>query len=713
VAIRETTKTSMSRASLQNRRASRTALLIVAVLALLYGTACSQEQPAWWNRNWRYRKLLKVTPKQGAVDALSARVWIHVREGADHGGRDLRVVSPDGDLVAFDIVHSTKDGRYLLTFQIIRRRDFYAVYYDNPAAADVSHVRPKAGLLHYTMPVPEGLNSTREPDVLRTVEAAGGLYGMDYWPRVHDAYNPFGPQQDYVAVYRGYIQIAKRGQYRIATLSEHSSYLFVDDKLVVKWPGAHSIWSARRGQRHGRVNLTVGKHPFLYVHFSYGRPMRCSAAWSLPGESAFVTIPPAVFLNPVLMEVYETQREGQPACADFEFTPTAYCEAGEAKMVALRFGSRSSTGGDALVGSYRWDFGDGQTSGGAQPEHVFLTPGLHIVKLAIRTTDRKTAGCAKSVHVEPVWNDMDFRQPKLDRFHECVKRYALGALPTPALLSAWEFFRSIEQEGDATAALMQLDRRRKDLDPSRTSDIAMALAEYHQQDGQSPQKAEEYLNMALDTVPLSDRGRRQKARFALCDHLFYYGGQPERARQEYVKLRADFPQEDKTINRIALIRIGDTYCIQGKLTEALDAYRQAESDPAHAPARPRPVVTGAIKHEVQAYVSKGEGEEALKRLEELLWFYPSMRLEGEPTLLRVRAALVKGDYGEAKKHADTYISFANDRNWLPPLHMAAAEACVEMGLTDEAAEHYRAILDGFKEAPEVQAASDGLRRLGK
>jgi len=164
---------------------------------------------------------------------------------------------------------------------------------------------------------------------------------------------------------------------------------------------------------------------------------------------------------------------------------------------------------------------------------------------------------------------------------------------------------------------------------------------------------------------------------------------------------------------VALIRIGDTYRYQSNVEEALRLYRQAEGDPAYAPDKPKDLVLGAMVQEVRSYLRRGEGQEALKRLEELLWLYPTLRSEGQPALLRAEAALIRADFTEARKQAELYIGYGTDPNFLPALHVAAAEACVEMGLTEEAAAHYRTVLDDFPESPQVKDAEDALQRLGE
>lgn len=694
-------------------RTAATALLVLTALGALGQSVRAQEQPGWWDRRWPYRKLFTIRGGGAGRDAASASAWVHIRRGAGFGGRDLRVIDPDGQPVDFGVVHSTPEGRHLIAFSVPARGGYYAVYYGNARAGAAPQKLPRAGLIHYTMPIPPGIDSTKLFEVQKAIKDSAKVYGADYWKRVHDGYNPFGPESDYIGVYRGQIQVPQAGQYRFATLSEHSSYLFVDGRLVVRWPGAHNIYQARWGQRSGAATLTAGRHSFLYVHFSYGRPMRCSAAWALPRQKQFKLIPVTAFPMPLMAELYETQALGQPACADFRAEPQSYCEAGGARMVTIKFVPKVATAGDALANRYLWEFGDGQTSADAQPTHAFLETNVFTVKLTATTTSRQRAACTKQVRVKPLWHDLDFRQPKLDSFWNYARRYRLSALTTGSLWGAWEFFRAIEKQERANEALLKLLKRRDELTPERLFDVAMAMAAHTQGTTRDAAEAENYLNMALNAVPATDSARRYKARFALCDNCFYYKREYQRARQEYVKLRADFPTQDRAMNRVALVRIGDTYRSEGDVEKALDTYREAEAAPAYTPDKPRAMIIGAVTHEAQAYMRRGEGEEALKRLEELLWFYPSLRLEGDMTLLRIKAALLQGDFKEAKKHADVYISFAKDRNYLPPVHVAAAEACIELGLTDEAAGHYRTVLDEFKEAPEVIKARDGLVRLGQ
>jgi hypothetical protein len=308
---------------------------------------------------------------------------------------------------------------------------------------------------------------------------------------------------------------------------------------------------------------------------------------------------------------------------------------------------------------------------------------------------------------------MDFTRQKLRRFWDLTQNYRLDTLPTESLLALWEFAEHMEKKREAFDVARELDRRRDHLDRDRIYEVATALGRCYQELEPDPDKAESYLALALENTTQGQRQRRFDARFALCDHILYYRNDPERARQEYAKLRADYPQTDPAKRRLALIRIGDTWRYQGKLDEARNAYAEAEADPAFVAEQPRALAAGATVHEVESYMLRDLGDEALAELEQLLWHFPTMRLEGEPALLRVKAALIAGNFEEAKKQADIYLGFAKDPNYLPAVHIGAAEACAELGLMDEAVAHYETVLDDFPEAPQVRDAEEGLRRLGR
>jgi tetratricopeptide (TPR) repeat protein len=379
-------------------------------------------------------------------------------------------------------------------------------------------------------------------------------------------------------------------------------------------------------------------------------------------------------------------------------------------MTAIDFTSRSTAVGGIIV-AYRWDFGDGQGSTDPRPRHIYLAPGLYTVSLTVTSSAGQKAPCQKEVRVEPMRGELELTREKGESFLERVRAYRLGALPTPCLLGAWRLFRHLEREQMAFEAALQLDRRSDELEPSVRHETAMELARHYRDRERRYELAEQYLRVAEQSVAETSPRLQMEARFAVADLRFYQLDDPEGARREYVRLRADLSPARRDKRRLALIRIGDTYRREGRTDHARRAYREAEGEAVDGPDAPQAVLKGALFRQVESHLRNGEGERALEVLDELLWRYPTLRLDGRPALLRIRAELLEGDFREAKQQADVYLNFARDPNYVPAVHVEAAEACIELGLIEEARRHYRSVLDDFPESAHARDAENGLYRL--
>ena len=83
------------------------------------------------------------------------------------------------------------------------------------------------------------------------------LDGGGYVDAVFDGYNRFGPSDDYVSVYSGFLNIPSDGEYSFATNSDDSSMLFVDGKPVAQYLGRHGP-SGTHGEHNGTAALKSG-----------------------------------------------------------------------------------------------------------------------------------------------------------------------------------------------------------------------------------------------------------------------------------------------------------------------------------------------------------------------------------------------------------------------------------------------------------------------
>ena len=229
----------------------------------------------------------------------------------------------------------------------------------------------------------------------------------------------------------------------------------------------------------------------------------------------------------------------------------------------------------------------------------------------------------------------------------------MDKLATKPLLVFRSFLKEIEQPRRVFDAGIELDRRRAQLDKAQLYSVALDLAEYYREPLRNWQAAEKYYLLALDQCGQKDIERRADIRFKLADLHFYYAGDAAKAEAELAALRDDLPKSDALRRRKATLRIGDIERDSGHLDAARKLYLEAESDPAFLPKEPRAIADGRFAQQAEAEIRQGDGDAALAQLDEWLWAFPTRRLDGPPVVLRLKAQLLRKNYGEVRREAAT------------------------------------------------------------
>ena len=147
---------------------------------------------------------------------------------------------------------------------------------------------PHAGLVFSTLQRPDVKNPETVEQLADLIADSSEQYGGRYQRRVADGYNPFGPSDYYVSVYRGWIRIPKAGTYKFCTASNEASFSFLDGKELIHWPGRHT---SERGLR-GEKNVTVETHYLIvggnlspmWASESYGRKIEKALLYKLDGR---------------------------------------------------------------------------------------------------------------------------------------------------------------------------------------------------------------------------------------------------------------------------------------------------------------------------------------------------------------------------------------------------------------------------------------------
>jgi PKD repeat protein len=67
--------------------------------------------------------------------------------------------------------------------------------------------------------------------------------------------------------------------------------------------------------------------------------------------------------------------------------------------LSIDFDGTSSSGPDASITAYSWDFGDGSTSSSSSPAHTYATPGDYTVRLTVTASDGQTGQATQAVAI--------------------------------------------------------------------------------------------------------------------------------------------------------------------------------------------------------------------------------------------------------------------------------------------------------------------------
>src|SRR5262249_24829733 len=125
---------------------------------------------------------------------------------------------------------------------------------------------PRYGLVLETIERPKGDNPNTIDDMAKLIAGSKAKHGARYQRRISDGYNPFGPSDYYISIYRGWINIPKAGKYQFCTISNEASFSFLDGKELVHWPGRHTVERGIHGEKNAAVELTAGLHYIEYYH---------------------------------------------------------------------------------------------------------------------------------------------------------------------------------------------------------------------------------------------------------------------------------------------------------------------------------------------------------------------------------------------------------------------------------------------------------------
>jgi len=317
----------------------------------------------------------------GKINTAAAEFAVRPPLIADDG-RDVRVMDEQGRTVKHQWVNPQGEletdpfakGRHpRLQFEIADPAvKTYLIYFGNPKApAEPGKWDKKVGALTLETRVnPRKRLPNNWRDMTALVAASHWKYGEGPRRQINDPENPFGPSQNYISIYRGAIFCPVAGAYTFATDSDDASFMLINGRIVVQWPGGHS--PSGRFDHYGTVSLPAGVHRVEYYHVQSGGGSLARAGWRPPGATGFDIIPEEAFVREIRTRTVIVEKKARSLNAFFAYDMVQSLQFGGTGPVFTTVSFRDlSRSAHAKVVAWAWDFGDGAASDEQNPRHVF------------------------------------------------------------------------------------------------------------------------------------------------------------------------------------------------------------------------------------------------------------------------------------------------------------------------------------------------------
>ena len=683
----------------------------VLLLALSVCATSAAQTGGWWKSSWKVRRLMKASIPEGVTaDEPTGTATFLTHGYLKDDGSDLRVFSR-GKEVPSRVLMVGPGDRVTVAFQLVGTSDNYQLYYGNPKATRPGYDWDiRAGLLLEVRKYRGGAFNN-----LKQAQAAWrrsrDVLGVAFVGRVYFGHNPFGKSSAFMSRYTGWLRVDEAGRYQFATTSSNASFLLIDGRQVVSWPGWHR--AARRARRTGTIALKPGRYKLEYLHIHPGGAPSAVAAWRRPGDRRPRVIPASAFLPVAHAVVQPAQVRSQQITPDFDYkTREAFLDPDRDTFV-YRLAFRDLTANlDRRYYRPLWDFGDGVTSNVWTPAHVYLAPGTYTVTYQLKGT-RGTFITKQRIAVERDWalQASAVNLDRLQRYADEVKRYDFAKMPAESVRGACEMFERLKQYDDAVRAGRALVFKGENVPGwilfaeserlaritleklRRPKDAIAALLEGERKITGSPDQ-QALLAVRAANLTLNELGD--------VDAAFAHA---RRALDAYKTAKGE-------TRRRVLITLAEVAIRKGDAAEARRRLNEANAIPVRRSERGGSAVrVGSLSRAVEDYVRRNEFAKATELLDTWEWEYPLDRIAGYATLLRAKLHIARLEYDRAVLLLTSLVKVNPKSNYAAEALMTAADCYLKGGDKTRARDTYNRVLAAYPESPYVKEALGKIEKL--
>lgn len=711
----------------------------------LFCLALAAAEPAapWHLAGWQERAVVEISElaTEADVDTAAVQVLLQGRGRAD--GQDVRVVDAAGQAVPFELTWHDAPHYALVAFKAsaVKQGTRFYVYYGNPQAERAPEQvpaagapgsgppqaawTPHAGLVLATLERPRPPADNRKDDNPQTEEELAqmlarspGKYGARYQRNISDGFNPFGPSDFYISVYRGWIRIPKAGPYQFCTASNEASFSFLDGKKLVHWPGRHTEERGLRGEKNALVELTAGLHYIEYYHEEVTLQQVAFLGWRPSGDMGeFSGIPDEVFTKPHTATVvaYETPQGSalrfEPSIVDSIWPEQRH----EGQYTRVKFEPAAASGIPDNA-QLTWDFGDSQTATGRTVEHVYLSLGKYTVTATLPGVDANRGQATWPLEVYEIQHATDqILDGKPADYVTLVRTYDRSKLDAPRLKELAFLFAEADEFPDALKAAGEYVERFAATQPEDVSRMRRLMAEsaIHLGQGGLKDAVDSYKASLTDKTPPAEKLEvlARLIRLLGIDREMPDDALAVIAQIEETVKTATLDPASQAAYRHALVAAGDVYLWQGNRDQAHVYYKKGEVlSGQFIPANVRAARIGAYPNSIREYLLDGNHGAALDIVNRWEDTFPTDKVNGHTFFWRGKLQHIRGQHKEAARHLARAIGLAIGADFESEARWLLALSLEQIGRADSAQKELVKLVKSGNQDRFVEMAREKLKK---
>lgn len=662
--------------------------------------------PAPWHlAGWNCRAVVEL-PQDGGASGDTAAVKVLCQGRGKEDGSDYRVMDGAGAAVPFQVVFHDATRYSLLAFRAANPAGRYYVYFGDPQAERAAEELPgesapgsgppqgawvPRGLVYTTLQRPEGDNPKTIEEMAALISGSKVKYGARFQPRISDGYNPFGPSDNYISIYRGWIDIPNAGTYKFCTASNEASFSFLDGKPLVHWPGRHTAERGERGEKNAAVDVTAGLHYVEYYHEEVVLQQMAFLGWSPPGTpmGAFSGIPETAFPQPIQAAVAAYEGPGQPLVTfEPQIVDSIWPEdRHEGQYTRVRFHANGAAESAGM--QFHWSFGDGQSAAGAEVEHVYLSLGTYQVNVSTAGPGGPSAATwpLEVYEIQHAFEDIPAGKPS--DYAALVKTYDRAALEAAAYR---ELPFLLAEGGDATAGLeagRQFVEKFAASHAEMLPQVRRLMAQCALQlgEGSIDEAIANYQASISADTPLVEKldVLARLIRLLAIDRELPDKAAEVLAQVEATVQGAKLDDDSRAAYRRAVIAAGDARLWHADLEGARALYKRAESlSVQKVPAQVRAARIGAYPNAIREFIASGETDAALDLVDQWEQSFPTDKPAGQTFFWRGKVLALEGRHRDAARHLARAVVLAQGSAFESEARWLLAASLETIGKTDEA-----------------------------